>query len=197
MYKNFFVRDVAGHVHPIRLSTDTRGVAQDGGNAGFMRRRPGARDQGALGVLGRAVGGAALGSGFGGGGGKSQDPINSERDNRGPEGGGDQDLPDQLDPEMAVVCIHEILKRVGSNADEVLEMVQQQRSSGGAGGGDASVPPPVPGQTDHPPPFRGQPRVGGTGAAQDSPLAARRQMTAQNNFFSRYPQLKNIRLAGR
>jgi hypothetical protein len=44
-YTNFTVRDVAGHVHPIRLSTDPRyPVAMDGGPAGFLRRRS-ARDQ--------------------------------------------------------------------------------------------------------------------------------------------------------
>jgi hypothetical protein len=44
---NFTIRDCAGVVHPIRLSTDSRyPVAMDGGSAGFMSRRPQpARDQ--------------------------------------------------------------------------------------------------------------------------------------------------------
>ena len=44
-YTNFTVCDVAGHVHPIRLSSDPRyPVAMDGRPAGFIRRHP-TRDQ--------------------------------------------------------------------------------------------------------------------------------------------------------
>ena len=44
-YTNFTIQDCRGVVHPIRLSTDTRGVAMDGGPPGFMRRPRPARDQ--------------------------------------------------------------------------------------------------------------------------------------------------------
>jgi hypothetical protein len=138
-----------------------------------LSRRP-ARDQGPLAaVLGEGGLSRLIGAvGGGGGGGGSKDPINSEHDNRGPEGS-DQDPEggEQVEPEDIARAIVAVMSEydVNRRADLVKRLTEIVNASNEANGNDAAqFRMPRPRASDAPPAFRGQPRVGG---AQDGRIA--------------------------
>lgn len=189
---SFIVKDVAGHT--FRVSTDLRHPPAMDAMPPGMRRRP-ARDQGAIGALGRLVEGGALGALGGGGGGKQEDPTYSNKnDFRGPEGSSDQD-PDQVTPEdIADLIVACLAKFEGTDRDQLLQHLGEIVQAGQSGDAAFGVRQPRV-SADRPGYTRGAARVGG--AHDHRPPA----MDSRNHLAKRDPALwgmmSKIRLGGR
>jgi len=170
-YKDVIIKDVAGIVRHYRVSTDPRGIACDGGPAGFNRSFRASKDT--LGNL----------------------PVGTKSMSRDEEGG---DLPNEIDATFALRCMKEIVDRV-TDVDQrrqlsegMVQLMDSMTPENDNTGEDAGTEYPV--RPGYVPAASGK-TVGKL--QMDAALKARRTLAAQDSAFKMFPDLAKIRLGGR